>query len=216
MQSKSLLIAIAAFAVTATSAQAYVGTRYLQAAGLTTTQQAALEEARTLRRQGETEKAKNVLLEAGLDDEAMEALREAMRASREAMHDAVEAEDYEAFKEAIEGTPLADLITTEADFKQFVKAHELRRDGEHAEAKEIMTELGLPELEGKGRGFGRDHRGFMADLSEEQREALQVARQANDQDTVKAILKEAGVSDEDIERMSNHEHYRGMKRGKSE
>ncbi len=216
MQSKSLLIAIAAFAVTATSAQAYVGTRYLQAAGLTTTQQAALEEARTLRRQGETEKAKNVLLEAGLDDEAMEVLREAMRASREAMHDAVEAEDYEAFKEAIEGTPLADLITTEADFKQFVKAHELRRDGEHAEAKEIMTELGLPELEGKGRGFDRDHRGFMAELSEEQREALQVARQANDQDTVKAILKEAGVSDEDIERMSNHEHGRGMKRVKGE
>ncbi len=210
MQSKSLLIAIAAFAVTATSAQAYVGTRYLQAAGLTTTQQAALEEARNLRRQGDEDKARDVLLEAGLDEEALKQLREAAKAAHQAMHDAVADEDYEAFKEAIEGTPLSDIITTEADFKQFVKAHQLRKSGEHDEAKEIFTELGVPERSaGRGHGFGRGEK--LADLTDEQREALHVARSANDIETVKAILKEAGVSDEDMAKMpmTSERHGKG-------
>lgn len=209
MQSKSLLIAIAAFAVTATSAQAYVGTRYLAAAGLTTAQQSALEEARTLRRQGETEKARDVLLEAGLDEGALESLREAARAAHEALHKAINDEDYEAFKVAIEGTPLADIITTEADFKLFVKAHSLRRDGDHEEAKEILDGLGVVEPHGGyKKGFFGGH-GPLADLSEEQRDALRAARQANDDETVKAILKEAGIDEEELKARHEERHREG-------
>jgi hypothetical protein len=183
-----------------------VGTRYLAAAGLTTAQQEALEEARTLRRQGETEKARDVLLDAGLDEDTMESLREAAKAAHEAMHNAIDDEDYEAFKEAIEGTPLADIITTEADFKMFVKAHELRKSGSNDEAKEILDELGMPEPQGhdgKGR-FG--DKGPLADLSEEQREALRVARQANDEETVKAILKEAGIDETELKTRHDEKH----------
>jgi hypothetical protein len=209
MQSKSLLIAIAAFAVTATSAQAYVGTRYLAAAGLTTAQQSALEEARTLRRQGDTEKARDVLLEAGLDEDTMESLREAARAAHEAMHKAIDDEDYEAFKDAIEGTPLADIITTEADFKLFVKAHTLRKEGEHEEAKEILDDLGVSMPQGKGgKGFFGGH-GPLADLSDEQRDALRAARQANDEETVKAILKEAGIDEAELKAKHEEKHKGG-------
>lgn len=83
-------------------------------------------------------KARDVLLEAGLDEEALKHLREAAKAAHQAMYDAVADEDYEAFKDAIEGTPLSDIITTEADFKQFVKAHQLRKSGEHDEAKKSL------------------------------------------------------------------------------
>ena len=49
MQSKSLLIAIAAFAVTTTGVQAYGGTKILNRAGLSENQIEAIEEARELK-----------------------------------------------------------------------------------------------------------------------------------------------------------------------
>lgn len=197
--SKSLLIAIAAFAVTATGAQAYVGTKALSRAGLSTEQITALEEARTLRIEGEVEKARNVLVEAGIDEEALAAVREAAYAARMAMHQALEDGDYSAFKESIKDTPLADIITTEADFELFAEAHDLKRSGNHAEAKEIFANLGLPErdehhVRGQGRHHGTDGFGH-GSLSEDQRSALQAARQANDPATVRAILDEAGEND---------------------
>ncbi len=201
MNSKSLLIAIAAFAVTATGAQAYVGTKTLSRAGLSSEQISALEEARHLRAEGEVEKARNVLVEAGVDEAALAAIREAARAAREAMLSAVETGDFAAFKEAVIDTPLADVVTTEADFELFREAHELRAEGKHDEAREILDELGVPEPQGHGKGFGRGHgyghgpRGDRPELSDEQRDALRAARQANDMATVRAILDEAGEHD---------------------
>jgi RNA-binding protein YhbY len=211
MQSKSLIIAIAAFAVTATGAQAFVGQKYLEAAGLSAEQQLALEEAHELRRQGEREKARNLLVEAGITEEVMESLRVAAHASYEAIHKAVENNDYTAFVEAVKGTPLAESIASEADFTLFVQAHALKEEGKYAEAKEIMTELGVSGKTGHREVKGRGQ--FMRDLAltEEQRDALRVARQANDQETVTAILREAGVDDgvlqekrEQIEKRSEH------------
>lgn len=196
MQSKSLLIAIAAFAVTVTGVQAYGGAKVLARANLTEEQRSALEEAHELRENGDTEAARNVLIEAGIDEEAMRSLREASREVHAEMHDAIEAGDYEAFKELIADTPLADIITSEADFELFKEAHELRQSGDHDGARAIMDELGFeePEHGPHGRGFGGGKMGpDLSQLTDEQRSALQVAREANDRDTVRAILEEAGI-----------------------
>lgn len=130
MPSKSLLIAIAAFAVTATGVQAYQGTQLLEKAGLTQEQISAFETARELRKAGEIEAARDILVEAGVDEEVIISVRQAI----------------------------------------------------HEERKTQPRHHGM---------MGRPD--FLADLSEEQRDALMVARQANDKDAVKAILKEAGI-----------------------
>lgn len=196
MNSKSLLIAIAAFAVTATGAQAFVGGDVLRRAGLSEDQVAALSAARNLRAEGEVVKARDVLVKAGIDESALASVREAVHKAREAMYKALREGDYEAFKESIRDTPLSDLITSKDDFDQFKKAHELRVAGEHAEAKVIFDDLGVMPPMGRGMGFAHyrhtpnhEARG----LTTEQREALQVARQANDRETVHAILEEAGM-----------------------
>jgi hypothetical protein len=89
MPSKSFLIAIAAFAVTATGAQAFVGSQYLSQSGLSLTQVEALKEAHDLRKEGKRDEAREVLVEAGIDEEAMKLLRQAMHDAREAIHQAL-------------------------------------------------------------------------------------------------------------------------------
>jgi hypothetical protein len=194
MQSKSLLIAIAAFAVTATGAQAYIGNEQLNRAGFSLTQIEALNEARELKSKGETEKARDVLLEAGVDEDKLDNLRKVSHNSHYRIHKAVIEDNYNDFKVAIEGTPLADIITTKDDFEYFRQAHYLRQKGDLAEAKAIFEDLGISNVSKVGFGGGRYHERHMLDLTEEQRDALRVAQQANDQDTVDAILIEAGVN----------------------
>ncbi len=195
MQSKSLLIAIAAFAVTTTGAQAYVGNKYFNQSGLSTEQVQAFSQARDLRRKGKIDKARDVLMEAGVTEETIASLRSAAHASKNAIEEAVEAKNLVAFKEAISGTPLYDVITTEADFKLFVEAYELRREGNFIEAKEILDDLGVS---GEGRHLFAGRRGkghsHTSDLSSEQKAALTAARQANDEEIAVAILEEAGIS----------------------
>jgi hypothetical protein len=199
MNSKSLLIAIAAFAVTATGAQAYVGTKSLALAGLSSEQISALEVARSLRAEGEVEKARNVLVEAGVDEQTLITIREAARAARAAMQEAVQTGDFAVFREVVADTPLAHVITTEADFELFREAQALRAEGRYDEAREIMDELGVAESHGRrsgvGHGRGYGPRGDRPELSLEQRDALRAARQANDMATVRAILDEAGEHD---------------------
>jgi hypothetical protein len=200
MNSKSLLIAIAAFAVTATGAQAFVGTNYLVQAGLSQTQVEAFTQARELRLKGKSEEARDLLLEAGLDEDAMDSIRAAARAAHEAVQAAIENEDFAAFRTATEGTPLYDIITTEADFKLFVEAHDLRTEGKYEEAREIFDELGVPARDKKGhhgRGMMMEHgQRLVAELTPEQRDALRAARQANDKETVAEILREAGITNQ--------------------
>ncbi|MCA9354253.1 MAG: hypothetical protein KC877_01905 [Candidatus Kaiserbacteria bacterium] len=191
MQSKSFLIAIAAFALTATGVQAYGGAKILGRAGLTEEQVEAIEEARELRALGDHTGARNKLLEAGIDEETLRSMRDAAREVKDAIREAIEADDYEAFKVAVADAPLADIITSKADFEQLVEAHEMRMAGEVQVASEILDELGLEPHFG-----GHPHRGDMPQLQEltdEQRETLQVAHQANDRATIQAILEEAGI-----------------------
>ena len=195
MQSKSLLVAIAAFAVTATGVQAYGGSDILEKAGLTEEQISAFESAREKRQSGDFEGARDTLVKAGVDEDVLKAMHKASKEAHDAMRQAVEKEDYEAFKTAVSGTPLADAVDTEDDFKQFVKAHLLKEDGKWEESKKILDELGVkpPQHQGMGRhhGMGKGHQ--FSELTDEQEAALAVARKANDKDAVKAILDEAGV-----------------------
>ncbi|MBP6924723.1 MAG: hypothetical protein KBB78_04110, partial [Candidatus Pacebacteria bacterium] len=126
--SKSLLIAIAAFAVTATGVQAFQGTQFLQRAGLSEEQISAFETARELRKAGDPKAARDILIEAGVDEAVLKSVKDAAKEHRQAIFDAVEAEDYEAFKTAIEGSPLADAIDSEEDFQKFVMAHTLKEE----------------------------------------------------------------------------------------
>jgi hypothetical protein len=202
MNSKSLLIAIAALALTATGAQAF-NSNALITAGLTEEQQAAFVVARELREEGDMTAARDVLVEAGIDAETLEKVRSAMRNERDvhkaAIKAALDANDYSAFTDVITGTPLHDVITTEEDFQSFKQAHELREAGDKAGAKEIFAELGLPSGKAKGMYHGHGPRGhhgeppFLEQLTETQKAAFAVARQANDRDAMEAILDEAGV-----------------------
>ena len=132
MQSKSLLIAIAAFAATAGSVQAYGGSQLLQKAGLTPTQISAFETAREKRQAGDMTGARDVLVEAGVDEHTLHSLH---RASVEA------------------------------------RTH----------ARNIQHRL---DHHGKG----------IHNLTEEQKDALRAAHQANDKKTERAILDEAGIA----------------------
>lgn len=192
MQSKSLLIAIAAFAVTTTGVSAYGGLDILERAGLSEEQKSAIEAARELRQEGDFVAARDLLIEAGIDEEVLASIREARHRAMSEMHQALEDGDYEAFKLAIENSPLADLITSEEDFQLFRDAHELREEGEWEEAAEIFSDLGI---EHRGR-HAHHHRGIhvLSELDDEQRAAFLVAKQANDRETMQAILDEAGVS----------------------
>lgn len=212
MQSKSLLIAIAAFAVTTTGVSAYAGTDLLEKAGLSETQIEAFEEARELRESGDRDAARDVLVGAGIDEETLrnihQAVHEARKEMKDAMHEALEADDYDAFMEAVIDSPLSDIINSKEDYDLFREAYELKMAGEFEAAKEIMSELGMEEGFGKGHGHKKGHGfgrgGLMDNLTEEQQEAIRVAREANDKETVKAILEEAGIE------MPKHHHREEM------
>lgn len=203
MKAKSILIPLAAFALTVTTAQAF-NSEVLVRAGLTDEQIEAFEEARELREEGDRDGARDVLVEAGVDEETLRKVHDAMHEYRDerrtAIDEAVENNDYEAFKEAITGSPLADIITSETDFEKFSEAHQLRQEGDNEAARDIMDELGfepprhgdgMMEGEERGEGFGKAH--LFDSLTDEQRDALETAKEANDKNAMKAILEEAGI-----------------------
>lgn len=206
MNSKSLLIAIAALALTATGAQAF-SSHALITAGLSEEQQAAFVVARELREEGNVTGARDVLVQAGIDEVIIEKVRSAVQAEKQAEHAAIRAalasNDFTAFTLAITDSPLADLITTEEDFVAFKEAHALMDSGDKAGAKVIFTELGLPESHhhkhgGRGVMHGRNKHGhseapLREELTEAQIQAFNVARQANDRDAMDAIMEEAGI-----------------------
>lgn len=122
--SKSFAIAVAAFAVTASGVQAFGNHEFLTNAGLTDDQVVAVQEARELKRSGDAEAARDILVEAGIDLEAVKELRQ---------------------------------------------AHKKHHHGHWL--KEQIDEK----------------------LSDDQLEAFQVAREANDREAARAILEEAGI-----------------------
>lgn len=65
------------------------------------------------------------------------------------MYVAIQDQDYEAFKSAIEGKKLEELIDTEAKFQTFVQMHEAMKNGDKETAEQLREELGLPSEEEK-------------------------------------------------------------------
>jgi len=190
MQSKSLLIAIAAFAVTTSGVFAYSGNSVLDRANLSAEQKTAITRAREQRENGDYNAARDSLVNAGIDENVLKRLHEAKHQVELEMQAALAANDYEAFVASIAQTPLADIITTEDDFEQFRSAQELKDDGDYTAAKEIYDELGVqtkPHRHAHGKGY------FSHELSVEQREAYAIAKQGNDKATMQAVLDEAGV-----------------------
>lgn len=160
---KQIFIPLAALAITATTASAFVGTDMLEklTISLTDTEQTALEQVREIEETARAE-AKQVLEDAGITDERMEEIHDAMREAHQAEHEAIEAaikaNDFAAYTAAVADSPMAGEIDTEAEFAKLVEAHTLREAGDHDGARAIMEELGLkgPGFGGKGMG---GHRG---------------------------------------------------------
>lgn len=194
MQSKSLLIAIAAFAVTTTGVHAYSGSKILSRSGLTDEQKEAFIEAEERKAIGDVAGARIVLAEAGIDKAVMQQVHQARHAAHAEMLAALQAGDFAAFTAAIADSPLADLITTEADFEQFKEAHELRSAGEFVEAADLFAGLGVAHSGKHPRPQSSQYsQSRLAELNDTQQEAFMVAKQANDRVTMRAILKEAGI-----------------------
>ena len=123
---------------------AFAAPAWFENLDLTDEQKSALEQAHELRVNGETEEADEVLEDAGIDLEQIKKEIKKHRKHhrsgfRKAIRETLENNDYEAFLEIAEGTPLEDIIESEDDFEMFVEAYELRK-----EAREIMEELGFP------------------------------------------------------------------------
>ncbi len=156
---KQIMIPMAAFAITVSGASAFSGSDWVSKldVDLTDEQVSALEQAKEIRQSAE-EEAKQVLVEAGLDETKMKAIHDAMRemhkANHEAMENALESEDYEAFKEAVADTPLSTQITTEAEFSKLAEAHALREAGDPEAAQALLAELGIEGKGGVGMGMG--------------------------------------------------------------
>lgn len=164
---QQIMIPLAAFAITATGVSAF-NSDILNKLNLdlSTEQVSALEEAHELRMDGaERDEVHAVLEDAGIDFDTMKDVREATHEYRETMrekvHEALENNDYEAFLEAVQGSPLEDIIDTENEFDQFMEAFDLRQAGDYEGAREIMDELGIERPGGFGHGHGlRDGNGL--------------------------------------------------------
>ncbi len=93
---------------------------------------------------------------------------------REAIHEAIEEGDYSTFVSLV-GDDAKILGTINANnFTQLQEIHQLREAGNHEEAKALAEELGL-----KHRGK-HGQRGERPQLTDEQKEAVKAAFEAND------------------------------------
>lgn len=192
MSMKSILIPLAAFAVTVTSANAF-NSDMLRRAGLNDDQIAAFEEAKELREAGDKEKARDVLVAAGVDEDIIRQVREAMRQSADAIRAAVKANDYQAFEAAVVGSPIADIVDTEAEFDKLVEAHALLEAGNREGAQDIFDELGLPMPNSMRHHQGWNGGAFMSKLDDAGKAKLTEAMKNRNQAQVRQIMKEAGI-----------------------
>ena len=79
----------------------------------------------------------------------------------EAMEQAFETNDYEAWKELMNGKGRVTQVVTADNFHRFAEAHALAENGQLDESKAIRAELGLglKDGSGKGQGQGQGRRG---------------------------------------------------------
>ena len=70
----------------------------------------------------------------------------------EAMTQAFEKNDYQSWKELMQGKGRAIEVVTEENFGRFAEAHLLVQEGKIDEARQIRQELGLGMKDGSGQG----------------------------------------------------------------
>lgn len=80
----------------------------------------------------------------------------------EAIEKAFESNDYDAWKNLMQGNRRVTQIINRENFSTFAKAHELMEQGKTAEAQKIRQELGLGLRNGSEQAVGRPgmHRGM--------------------------------------------------------
>lgn len=72
----------------------------------------------------------------------------------EAMEKAFENNDYNAWKNLMQGKGRVTQVINEGNFAKFAQAHKLAEEGKTAEAAKIRQELGLGLRNGSGNGQG--------------------------------------------------------------
>lgn len=72
----------------------------------------------------------------------------------EAMDKAFENNDYNAWKNLMQGKGRVTQVINEGNFAKFAQAHKLAEEGKTAEAAKIRQELGLGLRNGSGNGQG--------------------------------------------------------------
>lgn len=72
----------------------------------------------------------------------------------EQMTSAFESNDYNSWKELMEGKGRVSEVVNEGNFSRFAEAHRLSQEGNSEEALKIRQELGLGLRNGTGRGEG--------------------------------------------------------------
>lgn len=116
---------------------------------------------------------------------------------REAMEEAVENNDYNAWKELVpERGKMADIITEE-NFKKFSDMHKLAEAGKTDEAKAMAQELGLKGAGGCGMMAGGQAcgGGLGRGVSRESMEAARTAIEKNDYNAWKAAVGDNGIAE---------------------
>lgn len=136
--STSLAFAVAAFAVTITSVQAFGSHEFLTNAGLNDDQVVAVQEARELRRLGELEAARDVLVEAGIDEETITELRKAHKKHKHTHRHW-----------------LKDQIDEKLSDDQQAALQIARESNDREAARAILEEAGIERPERHGRGHHR-------------------------------------------------------------
>lgn len=71
-----------------------------------------------------------------------------------AMDKAFDNNDYNAWKNLMQGRGRVTQVVNQSNFAQFAKAHKLAEEGKIAEANQIRTQLGLGLQNGAGQGMG--------------------------------------------------------------
>lgn len=77
----------------------------------------------------------------------------------QAMTQALESNDYQAWKSLMTGKGRFTQVVNEGNFARFAEAHRLMLAGDTAWAQKIRAELGLGLQNGQGRGQGQGTRG---------------------------------------------------------
>lgn len=81
----------------------------------------------------------------------------------ESMIQAFESQDYQAWKELMQGKGRVAEVVTEENFDRFAEAHRLAQEGKVEEARQIRQEMGLGMGSRSGPNGGKRGQGRMGD-----------------------------------------------------